>query len=50
MTIDYCDTQNIYKFVTKKQRDICQGHPIGAAILVAIMGPPTYALSSCRTL
>ena len=30
----------IYKLITKEHKDMCQGDPIGAVDLVAVMGPP----------
>ena len=30
----------MYKLLTKEQKNMCQGDPIGAGVLVAMMGPP----------
>ena len=41
--IVYFDTKwqlKIYKSITKEQENMCQGDPIGADVLVAVMGPP----------
>ena len=44
MKIVYFDTKyqlKIYKLITiKRTKNLCQGDPIGAGVLVVIMGPP----------
>ena len=30
----------MYKLLTKEQKNMCQGDPIGAGVLVDMMGPP----------
>ena len=30
----------LYIIIIREQKNLCQGDPIGAGVLVAIMGPP----------